>query len=247
MKNNADKNKLEKLAEPVELELLSCDDMNFAGCVRRITGKRSERPKLQEAMWTELKSDGTLDKLAALSDGAIEGFVALCCNFDNKGYDYFVGVSTNEEPEEYKKFSLPEGEYAVFHCAEGQDITGLWQAVYYDELPRSSYVHTGGAELEIHNGGDVSVYVPVKVRPPREPRPKARGMMGPSLFMFGGLAVGAVLGAGKDNMLLYLTGGLIIGGAIGFAIDKSKHRREEEKARDEAGFAQSEKDDDKDE
>ena len=242
MKNKeAELKEKKKSNKRVELELTTLSESTFTGVVRRITGKPADRLKMQDDVWNELKEDGTLAKLSALNNGSIKGFAAVCRNFDKKGFDYCIGVPTDGEDdaaEGYEKFEISAGQYGVFHHEEGQTMRDLWTDIYCDKIEKSDYVHTGGTELEVWDGDDIVVYVPVEERKiPVLPQRK-RGI-GPSMCMFIGLALGAVVGSGKDNMAMYLTIGLIAGGAVGFALDKSRSKREEEKRRDEEGFAQT--------
>lgn len=220
-KNESKKEK----SRAVELRTVRLTELSFAGCVRRISGKEKERPAMQQRMWDELEADGTLAAVSGYSSGAIEGMVAICCNFDRKGYDQFIGVTTEAKPEEYKKFTLPAGDYAVFERAPEQTVEELWRSIYFELLPKSDYIHTGGAELEVRNGGDVRIYIPVKPKPPLKDAKARPNALGPILWMCVGLFIGLLLGSGKENQTIYIVLGLVIGGAVGFGLDKTRRDR----------------------
>ncbi len=142
----------------IKREFSLVDEENLAGI-----------PKL----WGEVNADGTVNRLAPLNNGEIEGILGVCVPHSNiKSMDYWVATATKKEgTDTFEKLEIPASKWAVFevHGAMPHAMPKVWKQIFTEWFPSSEYEFAGTPELEVYPGGDPyspdyysEIWIPVK-------------------------------------------------------------------------------------
>lgn len=116
-----------------------------------------EIPKFWEEVW----SDGTMERLEALGNGAVSRYFGICNVSEEQApkqeMDYWIAVENDGEPPVgMEKWEVPSLQWAVFRSvgAMPDAIQQTWQKIYAEWLPNSDYEHGPGPEIEVYGPGD---------------------------------------------------------------------------------------------
>ena len=74
--------------------------------------------------------------------------------------EYWIAAAMegNEIPKRYEAIKIPSATYAIFEVvgAMPQAIQTMWEKVYSEWFPSSSYQPSGSAELEVYSNDDAT-------------------------------------------------------------------------------------------
>ncbi|MBC6310702.1 AraC family transcriptional regulator [Listeria sp. FSL L7-1582] len=126
--------------------------------------------------WGEVLSDGTMERLEELKNGAVSRYMGICNvskeQAPKKEMDYWIAVDYDgETPVGTEKLEVPALQWAVFQSvgAMPDAIQQTWQKIYAEWLPTSGYEHAAGPEIEVYGPGDnraanyeCEVWIPVQ-------------------------------------------------------------------------------------
>ena len=90
-----------------------------------------------------------------------------------KTMEYWIAaaVEGDEFPERYESFMVPAATYAVFEVVGPmpQAIQSMWEKIYSEWFPSSTYRPSGSAELEVYTNDDArkedyysEIWIPVE-------------------------------------------------------------------------------------
>jgi AraC family transcriptional regulator len=124
-------------------------------------------PKVAQ-LWENI-SDETLNELEELSDGEPKGMLHILTDYeetasesDEGEIDYYFAVATQKEPEHFVKLAIPASTWAVFEVdGDWMEIQEIWQRVYTEWFPSSTYEHAGGPEILGSSENVSEIWVPV--------------------------------------------------------------------------------------
>jgi AraC family transcriptional regulator len=111
--------------------------------------------KAQE-FWKEVNSDGTLEKLRTLSNGAeVYGVTCYSHNSQEGIYSYHIAFQNNSSIKddcEFEILRIPALKWVVFEAKghQPQTIQKLWEKAYSEWFPSSGYTDLGGPEMEVY-------------------------------------------------------------------------------------------------
>lgn len=123
-------------------------------------------------MWDELR-DETMKLMIDLSHH--DGFVGLCADMYNGGFDYWIGcISDNECPHDLEEIIIPSSTWAVFEVYGPMrplpnHLQDIYQRIYSEWLPNSEYTHAQIPKVEYYSLGDNSaidykteIWIPIR-------------------------------------------------------------------------------------
>lgn len=126
-------------------------------------------------MWTQLRQNGTTDRLAKLgripARGGIDGLVGVCSNGNGDRFDYYVAVvSDAPTPEGFDDLTIPAATWAVFEFSGPlhETFAKAEKQIFTQWMPSSGYETPDGYEVERYFAGDTEapdyryeIWVPV--------------------------------------------------------------------------------------
>lgn len=164
-----------KGALPMKVRIEEKEEFQIVGVKKTLSFENGENTREIPKMWGEVHQNGVNDELTALNDGAIKGMLGVCCMMDSvaKTMEYWIAaaVKGNEFPERYESFMVPAATYAVFEVVGPmpQAIQSMWEKIYSEWFPSSSYRPSGSAELEVYTNDDArkedyysEIWIPVE-------------------------------------------------------------------------------------
>lgn len=166
----------------MDYKIIKKDSFSVIGKKLRVTTVDEKNLRIIPQFWDECKEDGTSDDLCEINDvkgdrQLIRSVLGICADCpEPEKFDYWIGV---EKPNDIKKtlkegfeeLKIPKETWAVF-SAKGpisETIQKLWKRIYSEFFTESVYEHSGGADFELYQYGDVNnqdycieIWVPVK-------------------------------------------------------------------------------------
>lgn len=145
----------------------------------KIIGFKKHYSSMEEGMksipnfWGELSRSGAISaNLYSLMNGDVKGLLGVCSVQNEKGYDYYVAVSsTKKTPKGLSELVIPKSTWAIFECIGPMPsaIQELEKRIVTEWLPNSTYEYGDGADIEVYFDGDVNdknykceVWLPIK-------------------------------------------------------------------------------------
>ncbi|WP_312098276.1 GyrI-like domain-containing protein [Niallia sp.] len=129
-----------------------------------------EIPKL----WDEVNKNGTVNELLSITVGEVSGILGVCVDKSeeaDKNMDYWIAVASEEESAKYEKLEIPASKWAVFevHGPMPYSMQNVWQQIYSEWMPTSTYQQAGYISFERYTEDDPSsedcyseIWIPVK-------------------------------------------------------------------------------------
>ena len=120
-------------------------------------------------MWQAAIADGTIGRLAALTNTQPMGLLGVCACGRQENWRYYIAVATTAVscPEGLEKYTVPAATWAIF-SGEGtnQSIQELEKRIVTEWLPSSGYEYADAPDIEVYLNADPSnakyeVWVPV--------------------------------------------------------------------------------------
>lgn len=129
-------------------------------------------------MWTQLRQNGTTDRLAKLgkapTQGGIDGLVGVCSNGTGDRFDYYVAVISDvSTPEGLDDLVIPASTWAEFEFVGPlhKTFAKAEKQIFTQWMPSSGYEPMDGYEIEKYFAGDTEapdykfeIWVPVLKR-----------------------------------------------------------------------------------
>lgn len=128
----------------------------------RVVGKKiplkstlEENYQITPGFWKESAMDGTIEKLASMMDGDIQGLMGVSvCNGKDQ-WEYYIAVATSRDSGEYENLTIPGGTWVIFQD-EGPvtKIQELETRIVTEWLPTSGYEYRNAPEIELYLNPD---------------------------------------------------------------------------------------------
>jgi AraC family transcriptional regulator len=147
-----------KGVEPMQYRIVEKESFQVVGIRREFSLVDEENLVGIPKLWGKVNADGTVNRLASLNDGEIEGILGVCVAHGNaKSMDYWVATATKKEiPNEFEILEIPASKWAVFevHGAMPHAMPKVWKQIFTEWFPSSGYELADTPELEVYLGGD---------------------------------------------------------------------------------------------
>ncbi len=133
------------------------EEMRIVGVKKWFSTVNNQQMQEIPKMWDEFP-DEMSKQLKEIS--SLKGFIGLCADMYNDGFDYWIGSISEEQcPEGMEEKKIPASTWAVFEVIGPlrplpnlmQDI---WGRIYSEWLPNSGYQHAEIPEIEFYSDGD---------------------------------------------------------------------------------------------
>ncbi|MET1013802.1 MAG: AraC family transcriptional regulator [Paenisporosarcina sp.] len=151
-----------KGAFPMKVRIEERKAFQIAGVKRTFSFENQENTREIPKMWQEVHQNGVNDELVAMNTGAVKGMLGVCRILDSSTntMEYWIAaaIEGNVIPERYEKFEIPSATYAIFEVVGPmpEAIQTMWEKIYSEWFPSSSYRPSGSAELEVYSIEDAS-------------------------------------------------------------------------------------------
>src|SRR5690625_931816 len=128
------------------------EEFHVVGIHKRMQVMEEEVDPKVAQLWEDV-SDETINKLESLSDVEPKGMLHVLTNYDETDsdegeMDYYFAVATKKSSELFTKLDIPASIWAVFEVdVDWMEIQEIWQRVYTEWFPSSTYEHAGGPEI----------------------------------------------------------------------------------------------------
>jgi AraC family transcriptional regulator len=135
------------------------EGFKIVGKKLRVAVQENENISAIPQFWEDSMKDGSYEKIKAMVTDPDTGVMGVCGNMVEDGaFDYFIAVKHSGEnvPEGMDTLDVPKSEWAIFE-AEGPlpgAIQEVWNRIYTEWFPSSSYEPSGAPELEVYAPGD---------------------------------------------------------------------------------------------
>jgi AraC family transcriptional regulator len=121
------------------------------------------------ALWQEAAMNGTVERLAEMTDTAPMGILGVSVCNDEEQWKYFLAAASTKKAEGFEEYMVPAFTWAVFP-GEGAcpgAIQELERRIVTEWLPTSGYEYDNGPDIEVYLNPDPSdakfeVWIPVK-------------------------------------------------------------------------------------
>lgn len=162
-----------KGALPMKYRIVEKESFQAIGVKREFSLQGGENLSGIPEMWMEMNQDGMSEKIANLQDGAINGLLGICANFeDGTTMDYWIAAeSAQPVPEGFQQVEIPASKWGVFevHGAMPDAMPKVWKQIFSEWFPSNQYENAGTAELEVYPAGDAysdeyvsEIWIPLK-------------------------------------------------------------------------------------
>ncbi|MBP2242402.1 AraC family transcriptional regulator [Cytobacillus eiseniae] len=165
-----------KGAEPMRYKIVERDRFQVVGIKQEFSLKNEENVKGIPKMWDMVNGDGTIDRLAKLNNGEINGILGVCVdkriNQSVQSIDYWVATEhKGEGTEDFLTLEIPASKWGVFevHGPMPDAMPKVWKQIFSEWFPSNQYEHAGTPELEVYTDEDPSsldlyseIWIPLK-------------------------------------------------------------------------------------
>lgn len=165
-----------KGVDPMKYKLIEKESFQVAGVKRTYSTANNEQNKLIPRFWEDVHADGTNDRLAALTNGEIEGILGVCVAGEEEDcsqmIDYWIAASfQGDAPEGLDILNIPASKWAVFevHGPMPAAMQNAWKQIFSEWFPSHSYRHAGTPEFEYYPHEDPyqpdaysEIWIPIK-------------------------------------------------------------------------------------
>ena len=149
-----------KGALPMKVRIEEKEAFPIIGVKREFSCENGENTREIPKMWQEVHQNGVNDELTALNNGEVKGMLGVCRMIDTASstMEYWIAAAYegNEVPERYERLEIPRATYAIFEVVGPmpQAIQSMWEKIYSEWFPSSSYRPSGSAEMEVYSNDD---------------------------------------------------------------------------------------------
>lgn len=157
----------------MNFSIVQRDSFQFIGMknqIKKVNGDE-DFSRIME-LWNDLQED-LANKLMSLSNGYFEGLVGASANNQDDNYDYFIGVSCDEQTvvKDLEVLNIPALDWAVFKVIGTlpDAMVDVWKRIFMEWFPSSGYESVNAPCLEIYSDGDIyskkyhcELWIPIK-------------------------------------------------------------------------------------
>ncbi len=118
-------------------------------------------------MWQEASLNGTIQKLAGMTDTPPMGLLGVSACNDEEQWRYFIAVSSTKASGAFEEYTVPASTWAIFSgTGTNQSIQELEQRIITEWLPASGYEYANAPDIEVYLNPDpqnaqYEVWIPV--------------------------------------------------------------------------------------
>lgn len=151
-----------KGALPMKVRIEEKEAFQIIGVKREFSCENGENTREIPKMWQEVHQTGVNDELTKLNNGEVEGMLGVCRMMDTatNTLEYWIATAYegNDVPARYERLEIPAATYAVFEVVGPmpQAIQSMWEKIYSEWFPSSSYRPRGSAEMEVYTIDDAN-------------------------------------------------------------------------------------------
>ena len=166
-----------KGAYPMKVRIEEKPAFQITGVTRRFTSDNGENTRDIPKMWGEVQANGLNHELMKLNTGQLKGLLGVCKMFDvpTSQMEYWIATAYDGGgmPTKFETMEIPAATYAIFEVVGPMPhaIQSMWEKIYSEWFPSSSYRLSGSAELEVYTNDDANkadyyseIWIPVVVK-----------------------------------------------------------------------------------
>jgi AraC family transcriptional regulator len=151
-----------KGAFPMKVRIEEKEAFSIIGVKREFSFENGENTREIPKMWQEVHQNGVNDELSTLNNGAVKGMLGVCRMLDSSTSTMEYWIATANEGDEvskrYDRLEIPAATYAIFEVVGPMPdaIQSMWEKIYSEWFPSSSYRPSGSAEMEVYTHDDAT-------------------------------------------------------------------------------------------
>lgn len=160
-----------KGAEEMNYRIETRPAFRVVGVSQKMSNVVEENFRDVPLLWQRVRTDGTLQKLAARMSAEPKGVLGVCGCGEKDQWRYYIAVASNEPAGEFETCIVPACTWAIFPGSGvcPQAIQELEQRIVTQWLPASGFEYADGPDIELYLSPDpqhaeFEVWVPVKKR-----------------------------------------------------------------------------------
>lgn len=161
-----------KGAEPMKYKMIETGSFQVVGIKENIFCGTKDTDATIPNLWGKVAQDGTLQTLAGLNNGPIEGILGITDNYQasDDTIDYWIATAFSGEhvPDGLTILEIPTSKWVVFEV-EGpipEAITDTWRQIFSEWFPSNGYQPADIPSLEVYLGEypnpSCEIWVPIK-------------------------------------------------------------------------------------
>ncbi|NMD72833.1 AraC family transcriptional regulator [Bacillus sp. DNRA2] len=161
-----------KGAEPMKYKMIETGAFQVVGIKENIFCGTKDTDATIPKLWGKVAQDGTLQTLAGLNNGPIEGILGITDNYQasDDTMDYWIATAFSGEhvPDGLTNLEIPASKWVVFEV-EGpipEAIIDTWRQIFSEWFPSNGYQPADIPSLEVYLGEypnpSCEIWVPIK-------------------------------------------------------------------------------------
>lgn len=144
------------------------DSFRIIGVCEPLETEIEKNFEIVPKMWGTAAMNGTIPKLASMTDGMPMGLLGVSCCNESENWRYYIAVTSNRAIDtSLEEYFVPESTWAIF-SGEGssQSIQELEKRIVTEWLPTSGYEYGNAPDIEVYLNADpdnakYEVWIPV--------------------------------------------------------------------------------------
>ncbi|PUB16606.1 AraC family transcriptional regulator [Paenisporosarcina sp. OV554] len=151
-----------KGALPMKVRIDEKQALQIIGVKRTFSFENGENTREIPKMWEEVHQNGVNDELESMNNGEVNGMLGVCRMMDSSTstMEYWIATAYegDEVSERYERLEIPAATYAIFEVVGPmpEAIQSMWEKIYSEWFPSSSYRPSGSAEMEVYTHDDAT-------------------------------------------------------------------------------------------
>lgn len=147
-----------KGADPMKYKIIDKEAFQVIGVKENIVCSTKDTDATIPKLWGKVAQDGTLDSLAKLNNGPVEGILGMTDNYREKDdmLDYWIATAYNGDdvPDGLFKLKIPASKWVVFEVSGPipEAIPDTWKKIYSEWFPSNGYQPASIPSLEVYIG-----------------------------------------------------------------------------------------------
>ncbi len=147
-----------KGAQPMKYKMIEAEAFQVVGIKENISCGTKDTDATIPKLWGKVAQDGTLETLARLNNGPVEGVLGITDNYreSDDTMDYWIATAFSGEhvPDGLRSLEIPASKWVVFEV-EGpipEAITDTWKRIFSEWFPSNGYQPSSAPSLEVYIG-----------------------------------------------------------------------------------------------
>ncbi len=118
-------------------------------------------------MWRKAAVDGTIHKLAGMTDAPPAGLLGVSACNDEEQWRYFIAVCCTKTSVEFEEYTVPASTWAIFSGrGTNRSLQELERRIITEWLPTSGYEYADAPDIEVYlnpdpQNAEYEVWIPV--------------------------------------------------------------------------------------